>query len=46
MVTPLFAMVAATNAFCSGVSATSFCPMLDMPKAAASVIGPTVDSDT
>ena len=44
--TPLFAMVAATMAFCSGVTATSFCPMLDMPSAAASGIGPTVDSAT
>ena len=44
--TPLFAMVAATSAFCSGVSATSFCPMLDIPSAAASLIGPTVDSAT
>ncbi len=46
IVTPSFAMVAATSAFCSGVSATSFCPMLDMPSAAASAIGPTVDSAT
>src|SRR4029077_17074436 len=46
MITPLFAMVAATSAFSSGVSATSFCPMLDMPSAAASAIGPTVDWET
>ena len=39
-------MVAATSAFCSGVSATSFCPMLDIPSAAPSGIGPTVDSAT
>ena len=34
IVTPSLAMVAATSAFCSGVSATSFWPMLDMPSAA------------
>ncbi len=46
IITPLLAIAAATIAFCSGVTATSFCPMLDMPSAAASAIGPTVDSAT
>ena len=46
MVMPSLAMVAATIAFCSGVTATSRCPMLDMASAAASLIGPTVDSAT
>jgi len=46
MATPLLAMVAATIAFCSGVTATSFWPMLVMPSAAASTIGPTLDSAT
>ena len=44
--TPSLAIAAATIAFCSGVTATSFCPMLDMPTAAASLIDPTVDSAT
>ena len=43
---PALAMVAATSAFSSGVNATSFWPMLDIPSAAASGIGPTVDSAT
>ncbi len=46
MVMPSLAMVAATMAFCSGVTATSRCPMLDMPSAAPSLIRPTVDSAT
>ena len=37
---PALAMVAAITAFSSGVSATSFWPMLDMPSAAASGIDP------
>ena len=44
--TPALAIAAATIAFCSGVTATSFCPMLDIPTAAASDIGPTIDSAT
>src|SRR6516225_9495605 len=46
MVTPALAMVAATTAFSSGVTATSFWPILDIPSAAASGIGPVVDSAT
>ena len=44
--TPEFAIPAAIIAFCSGVTATSFCPILDIPTAAASDIAPTVDSAT
>ncbi|SHT84937.1 Uncharacterised protein [Mycobacteroides abscessus subsp. abscessus] len=44
--TPLLATAAATIAFCSGVMATSFCPMLDMATAASSDIGPTVEVAT
>ncbi|CKR63826.1 Uncharacterised protein [Mycobacterium tuberculosis] len=43
---PPFAMVAAISAFASGVSATSFWPILVIPSAALSGIGPTVDSAT
>lgn len=46
MVIPPLAMVAATSAFCSGVRATSFCPILVIPNAAVSAIGPMVDSAT
>ena len=46
MTIPELATAAAIIAFCSGVTATSFCPMLDIPTAAASVIGPIVDSAT
>src|SRR3981189_2265245 len=43
---PSLATLAATTPFCGGVTATSFCPMLDMPRAARSLIGPALDSAT
>ena len=46
MTTPPLAIAAATMAFCNGVTETSFWPMLDMPTAAPSIIGPTVDPAT